>query len=229
NFNSGFDVYALDARAAPGTVLLRPDLATLPPAALWRLVTPGRPSNGLALPGRPARLAVTAAVRPPRGVHLGTLLVTLSVQDGWGIVYSVPAGSLPADGRHPRLAADLPRPRRAAPPAAGPPPPLPADLPGPGQPAAAQASGRGGARYPLRLLGLSLSYQLPGFPVPPVGPTPGIKPAEARIAAARATLDVRDLAVSARATGRLPAPLPRAPPPRAGRSRPRGPARAAAP
>ena len=186
NFNSGFDVYALDARAAPGTVLLRPDLATLPPAALWRLITPGRPSNGLALPGRPARLAVTAAVRPPRGVHLGTLLVTLSVQDGWGIVYSVPAGSLPADGRHHRLAADLT---------------------GPGQPAAAQASGRGGARYPLRLLGLSLSYQLPGFPVPPGGPTPGIKPAEARIAAARATLDVRDLAVSARATGGFAAPF----------------------
>jgi hypothetical protein len=95
NFNSGFDVYALDAWAAPGTVLLRPDLATLPPAALWRQLTPARPSTGLVLPGRPARLAVTAAVQPPRGVHLGTLPVSLSVQDGWGIVYSVPAGRLP--------------------------------------------------------------------------------------------------------------------------------------
>src|SRR5262249_59382930 len=145
---------ALDARAAPGTVLLRPDLATLPPAALWRLITPGRPSNGLVLPGRPARLAVTAAVRPPRGVHLGTLLVTLSVQDGWGIVYSVPAGSLPADGRHHRLAADLT---------------------GPGQPAAAHASGRGGARHPPRLPRPSLGCPLAGGPAPPGGPTPGLQ------------------------------------------------------
>src|SRR5262249_34221888 len=213
---------ALDARAAPGTVLLRPDLATLPPAALWRLITPGRPSNGLVLPGRPARLAVTAAVRPPRGVHLGTLLVTLSVQDGWGIVYSVPAGSLPPDGRHHPLAADLTRPRppaasppRARPATAWPPrggrparpypaaarpprgvhlgpllvtlsvqdgwgivysvpagslptdgrhPRLAADLTGPGQPAAAQASGRGGARHPLPLPGLSPSHPLPRLP-----------------------------------------------------------------
>jgi hypothetical protein len=186
NFNSGFDVYALDARAAPDTVLLRPDLATLPPAALWRLITPGRPSPGLVLPGRPARLAVTAAVRAPRGVHLGIMPVSLSVQDGWDIVYSVPAGSLPADGRRHRLTADLT---------------------GPGQPAADQAGRRGGARYPLRLLGLSLSYQLPGFPVPPSGPTPGTKQTEARIAAARARLDVRDLAVSARASGGFAAPF----------------------
>jgi hypothetical protein len=186
NFNSGFDVYALDARAAPDTVLLRPDLATLPPAALWRLITPARPSPGLVLPGRPARLAVTAALRPPRGVDLGTVPVSLSVQDGWGIVYSVPAGSLPADGRYHRLAADLT---------------------GLGQAAAAQAAGRGGARYPLRLLGLSLSYQMPGFPVPSPSSTPAAKSTEARIAAARATLDVRDLAVSARASGGFAAPF----------------------
>jgi hypothetical protein len=185
-FNSGFAVYALDARAAPDTVLLRPDLATLPPAALWRLITPGRPSPGLALPGRPARLAMTAAVRPPPDVHLGTMPVSLSVRDGWGIVYSVPAGSLPADGRYHRLAADLT---------------------GPGQPTAGPAGRRGGARYPLRLLGLSLSYQLPGFPVPPSGPTPGSQQTEARIAAARATLNVRDLAVSTHPSGGFAAPF----------------------
>ena len=148
----------LDARAAPDTVLLRPDLAALRPAVLWRRITPARPSPGLVLPGRPARLAVIAAVRPPRGVHLGTLPVSLSVQDGWGIVYSVPAGSLPADGRYHRLAADLT---------------------GPGQPAAGQAAvnrpgGRGGARYPLRLLGPSaLSYELPGFRCRRRGPRRG--------------------------------------------------------
>ncbi len=188
NFNSGFDVYALDARAAPDTVLLRPDLATLPPAALWQLITPRHAVPGLALPGRPARLAVTAAVRPPRGVRLRSLPVSLSVQDGWGIGYSVPAGSLPADGRYHRLAADL-----TAGPAAG-----------PGQ------AGRGGhsrARYPLRLLGLSLSYQLPGFPVAPSFPALAAQRTETRIAAARATLDVRALAVSARASGGFPAPF----------------------
>src|SRR5262249_3602198 len=111
NFNSGFAVYALAPRPAPDTVLLRPDLAPLPPAALWRRIAPGRPGPGLILPGRPARLAVTAAVRPPRGVHLGTMPVSLSVQDGWGIVYSVPAGSLPARGRHHPPTPDLPRPR----------------------------------------------------------------------------------------------------------------------
>jgi hypothetical protein len=181
NFNSGFDVYALDARPAPDTVLLRPDLATLPPAVLWQRITPGRASPGLVLPGRPARLAVTAAVRSPRGADLGILPVSLSVQDGWGIVYSVSAGSLPADGRDHRLAADL----------TGPSP----------------AGGRGGARYPLRLLGVSLSYQLPGFPVPPSGPTRATRLTEARIAAARATLDVRDLTVSARASGGFPPPF----------------------
>jgi hypothetical protein len=191
NFNSGFDVYALDARAAPGTVLLRPDLATLPPTALWQQLTPAHPGPGLVLPGRPARLAVTAAVQPPTGVHLGTLPVTLSVQDGWGIVYSVRAGSLPADGRYHLLAADLTGPGQ----------------PATGQPGAGQAAGRGGARYPLRLLGLSLSYQMPGFPVPPSGPTPATKLTEARIAAARATLNLRALAVSARASGGFAAPF----------------------
>src|SRR5262249_43667577 len=136
--------------------------------------------------GGRAGWAVPAGAPPPRGVHLGTLPVTLSVQDGWGIVYSVPAGSLPADGRYHRLAADLT---------------------GPGQPAAGQAGGRGGARYPLRLLGLSLSYQLPRFPVPPSGPTRGITRPEARIGGARATRDVRPLAVSARATGGFAAPF----------------------
>src|SRR5215470_8067071 len=193
NFDSGFAVYALDARAAPDTVLLRPDLATLPAAALWRRITPGRPGRGLVLPGRPARLAVTAAVRPPRGADLGTLPVSLSVQDGWGIVYSVPAGGLRADGRYHRLAADLTGPAQAA----------------AGQPAAGRpgTGGRGGARYPLRLLGLSLSYQLPGFPVQPSGPAAGTKQAEARIAAGSATLDVRDLAVSARSSSGFAAPF----------------------
>ncbi len=148
NFNSGFDVDALNARDAAATVLLRPDLAALPPAALWRRIIPAHAAPGLALPGRPARIAVTAAVSPPRGVRFGALPVSLSVQDGWGIVYSVPAGSLPADGRPHRLVAGLAAPGRAT-------------------------QGMRQARYPLRLLGLSLSYQLPPFPVSSLGSAGG--------------------------------------------------------
>ena len=181
NFNSGFDVYALNARAAAATVLLRPDLAGLPVPALWQRLVPARAAPGLALPGRPARVAVTAAVSPPRGVRFGALPVSLSVQDGWGIVYSVPAGSLPADGRPHRLVASLAAPGQAAP-------------------------GTGQARYPLRLLGLSLSYKLPPFPLSSLGIAAG-KQTQAPIAAARATLDVRALAVSPRGSGGFPAPF----------------------
>jgi hypothetical protein len=175
--NSGFSVYALDATKAADAVLLRSDLSPASPAALWRRIVPGRAAQGVALPGRPARLAVTAMLSPPRGGHLGAFSVSLAVRDGWGIVYSVAAGTLPADGRSHQLIASL--------------------------------SG-GQARYPLRLLGVSLSYQLPGFPPPPY-PSPAaaraVKHLERHIAKARATLAIRALTVSARPTGALPAPF----------------------
>jgi hypothetical protein len=178
SFSSGFDVYALNARAAAGVVLLRPDLSGLPVTGLWKLITPGRASPGLLLPGWPARVAITAMLRAPRAVRLGALAASLTVQDGWGIVYSVPAGNLPADARFHRLAVDL--------------------------------SAAGQARYPLRLLALALSYQLPGFPPPPYpsqAATAAAMHAEARTAASRAQLAIGALAVSPRATGGFPAPF----------------------
>jgi hypothetical protein len=181
SFNSGFDGYALNARDAAGTVLLRPDLAGLPPPALWRRITPARAGPGLPLPGRPARIAVTASVRPPRGTGLGTPAVSLSVQDGWGIVYSVPAGSLAADGRPHQVVAAL----------------------------AAPARGTRGAvqpRYPLRLLGISVGYRLPPFPAAALAGT-AAKQAQARVAAARGTLEVDALAVSTHTSGAFPAPF----------------------
>ena len=64
-FNSGFDVFALDARAAAGTVLLRPDLSPLPPAVLWRQITPAGPARGwCSRAGRPG-----SASRPCSGRH----------------------------------------------------------------------------------------------------------------------------------------------------------------
>jgi hypothetical protein len=155
HFNAGVDVFAIGAGSAAGTVLLRHDLSALPPAALWRKITqPRQPGPGLVLPGRPARLEIGASVQPPRGQRLAGFSVTVSVRDGWGIVYPVPAGTLAADGRTHRLAADL--------------------------------AAAGQARYPLRVLGVSLVYRLPGLPAPA---------AVQRTAARQATLSVRWLAV----------------------------------
>ncbi len=180
--NSGFGVMALDATKAASTVLLRPDLSSLPAPVLWTRITPGTSGPGLALPGRPARLEVGARVQPPHGGHLGPLSATLSVQDSSGAVYSVPAGTLPADGRYHQLVTDLS--------GSG------ARLPT-GQPL-----------YPLRLLGLSLSYQLPEFPAPPYR-TRGARRAalrtERRAAANPATLELTGLAVSPKTSGRFPA------------------------
>jgi len=176
-FNSGVDVYAIDAAKAANAVLLRPDLSPLPPAALWQRITPGPAVPGLALPGRPARLGITARLSPPRRVHLGALSVSLSVQDGWGIVYSLPAGNLPADGQWHQLTASFPG---------------------------------GAARYPLRLLGASASYQLPAAPAPPYPSRAAAKaalPTRNRIAAARATLAIRAVAVSPSGSGSFPAPF----------------------
>jgi hypothetical protein len=191
-FDSGFSVLALGARQAAATVLLRPDLSSLPPAQLWRRITPAVPGPGLVLPGRPARLAVVAALRPSRAAQpgsqpggvgagpagLGAGQVSLSVQDGSGTVYTVPAGTLPADGRDHDLTAVL--------------------------------DAAGGARYPLRFLGLTVGYQLPGFPAPPYPSAAARRDAlraEQRRAAARMTLAVRGLAVSPRASGGFPAPF----------------------
>ena len=178
--NSGYNVLALDARQAAATVLLRPDLSSLPLAALWKRITPDRPSPGLALPGRPARMGIDARLAGPPG--LGVATVTVSVQDGSGIVYSIGGGRLPADGRYHQVVTDLSDVRTV------------------------RADGL--PRYPLRLLGISLSYRLPPFPVPPAtgrAAQLAAQHTEHRIAGARATLAIRALAVSGRASGPFPA------------------------
>ena len=110
---NGFSLLALDARAASGTVLLRPDLSPLPAAALWRRIIPSGGRPGLGLPGKPARLELTAMVRPAAAQRLGNLSVDLSVLDGSGIVYQVSAGNLAADGRFHNLIATLSATRQA--------------------------------------------------------------------------------------------------------------------
>ena len=179
--DSGFTVLALDATKAAGTVLLRPDLSGLPAARLWRRITPRTAGPGLALPGRPARLAIEAALLPPHGAQPAARpgrpragVVSLSVEDGSGAVYTVPAGTLPADGRAHQLVGAL---------------------------------GAGRARYPLRLLGLSVTLpaaRVPGAARPQRGGPGGG-------AAGRAAPRGRPRHAGRPRPGRLPADLGRLP------------------
>jgi hypothetical protein len=108
----GAQLLAIGTRQAAATVLLRPDLAAGPAAQLWRSITPAGSPPGLALPGRPARLVLTARISGSVAGALGPLAASVSVQDADGIVYSVPAGTLSAH-RH-RLVAVLAPGRPAA-------------------------------------------------------------------------------------------------------------------
>jgi len=128
----GAPVIALDARAAARVVKLRPDQAGQPPSSLWRMITPRQPRQGIAIPGSPYRLALSARLSAAsRASGMSPVQVSLSVQAADGVGYSLPAGTLIANGRTRVLAAVVP-------------------------PAARAAS-------PLRLLGLTLGYQLPGY------------------------------------------------------------------
>jgi hypothetical protein len=124
---------ALDARAAAATVLLRPDLAPVPEATLWRMLTPAGAPAGVPLPGRPARLRLTAQAVPPSGVPeaprsavAGAYPAFAEVADSLGDVFALPAGSLPPDGRDHTLTVPL------------------------------------GGSYPLRLIGLNLAAPASG-------------------------------------------------------------------
>jgi hypothetical protein len=119
---------ALDARTAGATVLLRPDLAPVPETTLWRMLTPAGAAAGVPLPGRPARLRLTAQAVPPSGVPepprsatAGAYPAFAEVADSLGDVFALPAGSLPPDGRDHTLTVPL------------------------------------GGSYPLRLIGLNLA------------------------------------------------------------------------
>jgi len=129
---------ALDASTAGKTILLRPDLSSLPLSALWRRITPRQPA-GLALPGQPERLEVLASLGASPGTSaaevqrdLGSATVDAWVQDAGGATYQIQAdGFLPADGRPHSLVFML--------------------------------SGSRQASYPLRLAGLTVIYTLPPY------------------------------------------------------------------
>jgi FtsX-like permease family len=134
---NGGQLIALDSSTADRTILLRPDLSPLPPSTLWQRITPRLP--GLALPGRPDRLEILAALGagPKTSAaaaqkDLGSVAVTAWIQDSSGATYRIPAAaSLPADGRPHALVFMLPGPREVS--------------------------------YPLRLAGVTLTYALPPY------------------------------------------------------------------
>jgi hypothetical protein len=111
--NSGTaQVLALDARQATGVAAIRPDLAQGSPAALLGRLAPRGPLAGTPLPGRPARLLITARLSGA----VGKPYLFLTMADRFGIGYQAQAGPLPADGRPHTLTVPVaPRPGMAYP------------------------------------------------------------------------------------------------------------------
>jgi hypothetical protein len=91
------EVLAVDSRQAPNVALLRADESALPAAALFGKIQP-RTVPGVTLPGHPASVTLTATLGPA-ALGLVPATVSVTVMDGSGEVYQLPAGTLPADGR----------------------------------------------------------------------------------------------------------------------------------
>jgi FtsX-like permease family len=134
---NGGQLIALDPSTAGQTILLRPDLSPLPLSALWQRITPRLP--GLTLPGRADRLEILAALGAGPDTTAAALRTDLGSPTAMAWVQDSTGTTyqIPAAGS---LAAD------------GRPHALIVMLPGPRQ-----------ASYPLRLVGLTLSYALPPF------------------------------------------------------------------
>jgi hypothetical protein len=138
DIGNGGQLIALDASTADQTILLRPDLSSLPLSTLWQRITPVR-RPGLVLPGQPDRLEVLATLGAGPGTSaaqvqqaLGSLTVMASIQDADGGTFGIFAnGSPTADGRPQSLVFTLSGPRQAD--------------------------------YPLRLLGFTLTFTLPPY------------------------------------------------------------------
>ena len=129
------ETLALNASSAAGVVLLRADQSPKPAAELFRAIEPAGHQPGVVLPGHPAAVQLDASLGPA-SLRLAPAPVTLSVQDADGDVYQVNAGTLVADGRPHLLTARL------------------------GADPLSTAPRHGQVIAPLRLVGISASYQL---------------------------------------------------------------------
>ncbi|MDG9710010.1 FtsX-like permease family protein [Streptomyces sp. DH10] len=118
-------VLALDTSRAGDGMLMRGDLADEPPAKVLRaLAPPARDGHrAVRLPGDTRRLALDARItdvrtRTGRSPSGRAPLLTVVVEDRYGITYRLGAGKIPVDGRVHRVTLDLDRTatgRRAAP------------------------------------------------------------------------------------------------------------------
>ncbi|HEU5421023.1 MAG TPA: FtsX-like permease family protein [Streptosporangiaceae bacterium] len=112
------DVLAISGPAASGALALDTAQTGLSPgrltAALARL-RPAGPPPGTPVPGRPARLLVTARLRVARsalprhrsGPAIAAPALSVQLTDAAGVAYQVTAGTLPADGRRHQLTAEI--------------------------------------------------------------------------------------------------------------------------
>ena len=152
---------------AAATVTMRPDLsAQIPVRQLWSYLDQRQgPPEGLAVPGRPERIAISASVAGGIGGQLGPVSATVIVQDAYGLTYSLPAGAIPADGRPHDLVVEL----------------------GPSR----------GIAYPLRLLSVALTYNIPFYATS----------ARVRAADTKAALTFTSVSASDRPTGPFGAPF----------------------
>ena len=160
---NGGQLIALNAGNAGKTILLRPDLSPLPLSALWQRITQRLP--GLALPGLPDRLEILAAL------GAGPRTSAAAARRDLGSA-TVMASVQDASGAPYQI------PAAGLLPADGRPHALVFMLPGPRQ-----------ASYPLRLVGLTLTYTLPPYDV--ANPT----------SAPSASLSIESLAVAKTASG----------------------------
>ena len=161
---NGAQLIALDASTAAKAILLRPDLSSLPVSALWQRITP-RPTSGLVLPGQPERLEIFASLAA--GPHSSPAEIRRDLGSATVTAWISDAGGaiyqIPATGL------------------------LPAD--GRTHALVVTLSSSRQASYPLRLLGLTLTYVLP--PYDPANPQ----------SAPAAGLSIESLAVAGTASG----------------------------
>ena len=102
----GAQLLVLGLPQASRTIRLRPDLSAEPEAALFRSISAGARA-GLALPGKPDRLAIRASMAGSTGGSLGPVSATFIIEDRYGASYPVTTGSMPADGHEHLLVARL--------------------------------------------------------------------------------------------------------------------------
>ena len=129
---------AVDASTAGQAILVRPDLSPIPLSTMWRRITP-RPPPGVTLPGRPERLEIFASLGA--APHGSAAEVRRELGPATVMTWIQDAGGgtyqVPATGL------------------------VPPD--GRPHPVVVTLSGSRQASYPLRLLGLTLTYALPPY------------------------------------------------------------------